>query len=688
MTQISLEQAMQVALGHHQAGHWAEAEQIYLQILSHYPGYAGALQGLGIIASQAGDLARAVELTNQAITVAPAVAEYHNNLGEFYRRMGRLADATASLNRAIELKPDLAVAHGNLGNVLRAAGRLDEAIAAYERAIAAAPCEVEFYINSGLALYEIGRSDEAIEALQHAIALQPENVLAHRNLGAVLHAARRSHEAIAAYRHGLALKEDDAKTLTSLAMVLLETDQPAEAMAALDRAIQLDPNLAAAHNNRGNALWEAGRLDEAIAAFRRANELEPEFPYAASNILFLLYRHPAYDAQAILAEHRAWARRYAEPLAGEILPSLNDRAPERRLRIGFLSPDFRGHPVGQLIRPLFAHHDRRRCEFVCYSDVRAPDALTLELQGLADEWHNTVGLRDPQLADRIRHDRIDIVVDLAVHLAGNRLLVFARKPAPVQVTMLGMIATTGLATIDYRLTDAYLDPPGLSDADYTEQSIRLPHGCWCYRTIVEGIPVGELPAMRKGHVTFGCLNQFAKVSRQTLEVWVNILRAVPGSRLIIHSHPGSHRNAVCGVFKEGGVEPDRVEFVPRVSGLSYLLRHHDLDLCLDTFPHAGGTTTLDALWMGLPVVTLAGRTAVGRGGVSILSHLGLPQFIGDTPEQYVAIARECAGDLSRLAELRGQLRERMRSSVLMDGVQHATDVEAAFRQMWQRWCAS
>ena len=286
---------------------------------------------------------------------------------------------------------------------------------------------------------------------------------------------------------------------------------------------------------------------------------------------------------------------------------------------------------------------------------------------LVDQWQSTVGLSDPQVAERIRNDGIDILVDLALHTADNRLLVFARKPAPVQVTMLGMPSTTGLATMDYRLTDPHLDPPGATDGDYTEQSIRLPHGYWCYQPPEEAPLVRVLPALSNGFITFGCLNQFAKVSRPALQVWVNILQSLPTARLVIHSDPGSHLEAVRRLFQDGGIAPDRVEFAARVPRLRYLDRYHDLDLSLDPFPYNGGISTMDSLWMGVPVVTLAGRTAVGRAGVSILSSVGLPELIAETADQYVACALEWAGDLARLSRIRAELRDRMRSSALMDG---------------------
>jgi predicted O-linked N-acetylglucosamine transferase (SPINDLY family) len=297
-------------------------------------------------------------------------------------------------------------------------------------------------------------------------------------------------------------------------------------------------------------------------------------------------------------------------------------------------------------------------------------------------------LSDAALADAIRADRIDILVDLALHTAGNRMLVFARKPAPVQITMLGLPATTGLATMDYRLTDPYLDPPGTGDADYAEQSIRLPHCYWIFPIPDEAPPVAPLPALANGFVTFGCLNQFAKVTMPALELWVRILQAVPGSRLMVQAQTGSHLDAARALFEQGGIAGARVLFVPGVARRLYFERFGTIDLALDPFPYNGHTSTLDALWMGVPVVTLAGRTAVGRGGVSIMSNVGLPELIARTADEYVAIAAGLARDRKRLAALRTGLRERMQASPLTDGKSYTAAVEAAFRWMWERWCGS
>ena len=721
MTRITIDQAMQIAIGHHQAGRLAEAEPIYRQVLAQVPDHPDALHLLGALACQAGHLAPAIDLIGRAIAINPGVAEYHGTLGEAYRRVGQRGAAIARFRHALELKPDLALAHGNLASALQAEGRLEEAIAAFRRSIAIDPNDAIVQSNLGLALLDAGRPEEAVAALQRAVALGPGNAVSQRNLGVALHATGRSDEAIAAYQRALALDGGDAGTYSNLGMTLQETGRPDAAIAALGRAIELAPDLAEAHVNLGIVLWDTGRLDEArltlqraialrpdsaeahnslgnvckdqgrldeaLDAFRKACTLKPGDAKLASNLLFSLHYHPDHDAQALLAEHRRWASRHAAPLATQIRPHDNDRTPDRTLRVGYVSPDLRAHAVGHLLLALFAHHDLSHVAIHAYADVRAPDRVSRDLKALAHHWLDTAGLTDSQLADRIRADRIDILVDLALHTAGNRMLVFARKPAPVQVTMLGLPTTTGLDTIDYRLTDPYLDPPGTNDADYTEQSIRLPHCFWIFRPPDDSPPVTTLPAERNGFVTFGCLNQFAKVTPQALNLWVKILQALPGARLVIQAQPGSHCAAVLARFSQGGIAGERVEFAARAPRRAYFERFQNLDLGLDPFPYNGHTSTLDALWMGVPVITLAGPTAVGRGGVSMLSNLGLTELIARTPEEYVAIAVRLAGDRARLAALRGGLRQRMQASPLTDGKQFAAGVEAAFRRMWKTWCS-
>jgi predicted O-linked N-acetylglucosamine transferase (SPINDLY family) len=500
-------------------------------------------------------------------------------------------------------------------------------------------------------------------------------------------------QAMAALARAVDLDPGDAIARSNLGTALLESGRIDEAIAALQTAIGIRPDLPVTHNNLGIALRESGRLEEAIASYDRAIALDPEYGTAHASRLFALHGHPDYDAARLLAEHRAWNQRFALPLAREPRPGpaagAEDRAPERRLRLGYVSPDLRKHPVGFFLLPLFEAHDRRLFDVSCYTDVRVPDELTRRLRSQVTSWRSTTGMSDAEVAAQIRADRIDILVDLAMHSAGNRLRVFARKPAPVQVTYLAYCSTTGLDAIDWRITDGFLDPPGASDAAYAERSMRLQQGCyWCYQPPIDtDCPeVAPLPALDTGRTTFGCLNDFSKIGRPLLETWCRLLAMVPRSRLVLHAPAGSSRAGARAVFSQAGVDPDRLQFLDRVPLAQYLAAYGNIDVALDPFPYGGGRTTCDALWMGVPVVSLTGGTAVGRGGTSILSNLGLSELVARTAGEYLAIAARLGTDLPRLARLRSGLRERMQRSPLMDRQGFARAMEAAYRQMWREYC--
>jgi len=332
-------------------------------------------------------------------------------------------------------------------------------------------------------------------------------------------------------------------------------------------------------------------------------------------------------------------------------------------------------------------HTHASFEVFCYAGVAHPDSLTRRFRALSDGWRDIAGLSHEQVAERVRDDRIDILVDLSLHAAGNRLLVFARRPAPVQVTFAGYPGTTGLETIDYRLTDPYLDPPGAHDESYVEESIRLPDTFWCYDPLADEVPVGPPPAASAGLVTFGCLNNFCKVNDKVLDLWAGVLRELDSSRLLMLSPPGSHRDRVTETLRRRGVAPERITFVGSRPRLEYLQMYHRIDVGLDTLPYNGHTTSLDACWMGVPVVSLVGSTVVGRAGLSQSMNLGLPDLVASTAGEFVRIAAGLARDFDRLATLRSTLRSRMQNSPLMDGQRFAENVEAAYREMWRRWCS-
>ena len=583
----------------------------------------------------------------------PDFVEVHNNLGTVLARKGDHAHAQKCYREAIRLKPDYSQAYGNLGLSLRDSGRLDEGIACLEEAIRLDPQSAEAWNNLGNTLARAGRLEDAVAALRHAIQIKPAYAEAHNNLGVIFRDAAR----------------------------------PTEAIAACHRAIELKPDYVAAHSNLGNALKDAGEIDAAIASFRQSIRLDPSYVKGHSNLLYTIHFHPTYDAEMIFREHQLWDQQHARPLVKSISPHSNDRNPQRPLRIGYVSPDFREHPVGRFILPLLAAHDRKQFEVFCYSGVQRGDAMTEQARRHASHWRSTLGYSADQLAQNIRDDRIDILVDLTMHMAQNQMLCFARKPAPVQVTYLAYCSTTGLGTMDYRLTDPHLDPQGMNDAFYSEKSIRLPETYWCYPLDEQAPEVSPLPMAANGAVTFASLNNFGKVSADALDGWIHLLQAIPKSRLILHAHEGDHRQRVWDLLRQRGIDPNRLIFHASAPLGQYLKQYDQIDIGLDPFPCNGGTTTCDALWMGVPVVTLAGRTAVGRGGVSILSNLGLPELIAQTPQQYIQIASDLAMDAARLGELRRTLRQRMRASPLMNAPRFARNVELAYRQMWRDWCS-
>ncbi len=431
--------------------------------------------------------------------------------------------------------------------------------------------------------------------------------------------------------------------------------------------------------NLGNALQSAGRLDEAIASFDRARTINPDYTAAHSNRFFAMAYMPEFNSPAILREMKAWDARNPRPMTGH----KNDRNPARKLRIGYVSPDFYRHCQSFFTIPLLSHHDHVQFEIYCYADVSSPDEITARIQNHAYVWRSTVGRSDEQIAEQIKADGIDILVDLTMHMAHARPGVFARKPAPIQIAWLAYPGTTGLSAMDYRLSDPHLDPPGEHEGWYAEKTVLLPDTFWCYEPLGEVPEVQALPASQNGYVTFGCLNNFCKVTDQTLDLWAHVIRETKESRLILLSPRGEHRQRVISKI---GVARSRVEFVEFLPRQKYLETYHRIDLCLDTFPYNGHTTSLDAFWMGVPVATLCGQTAVSRAGFSQTKNLGLDAaLVAHDPDEFVKNTVRLAGNLAALSELRKGLRQRMEKSPLMDGKKFAANFEKALREMWRRW---
>lgn len=678
----------EAGLKHHRAGRLTHAEAIYRHVVTREPDNAQALFLLGALCLSSDRNAEAAPLLERAAERVPGNAHYLSNLGEAYRRLGQPRQAADTLVKAVALRPDLAETSYNLGLALRDLGEIEAALMCFVRAADVAPELFELQLQLAEMLKRSGDCVRAVGHYQCALALRPGSHEALVGLAFCLRTLRRIDGAVAMARRATTLHPSHAGAHYELGEALVAQNRQSdfdEAIAAFRRSIQLFDANPRAHFGLGGALLDVARVPEALEEFRAALALTKDRA-AHSNLVYTL-GFTATDPRAPLLEAQRWARDYAEPLAQHVRPHQCSRDPERRLRVGYVGPSFRDHCQAFFLDPLLRHHDHERFEIFCYASVAQPDKITERLLGYADIARLTHGLDDLALADQIRDDQIDILVDLNMHMADARLRTFACRPAPIQMCWLAYPGTTGLPTMDYRITDPLLDPPGSDLSVYSEESLRLPDAFWCYDPLQPEPPeVGPLPALQSGFPTFGCLNALWKLTDDALALWARVLRAVPGSRLTLLAPLGETRSRLLATFERQGVEPSRIDCVARKPRADYLRSYGAIDICLDTIPYNGHTTSLDAFWMGAPVLSLVGPTVVGRAGLCQATLLGLPQLVAHTPEDFVARAVELAGDLPGLARLRSELRGRMESSPLMDGARFAENFEALYRQVWQRFC--
>lgn len=600
-------------------------------------------------------------------------------------RTGRLVQAEALYRQVLQVMPRQPDALHLLGLIAHQGGRHEAALELIGQAIAIKRREPGYYINLGLVHEALGRPDDAIASYRQALALNPDIAEANCNLGGLLAHHRDIDQAIALCRKALALRPDFVEALCNLGLAYSYKDQPDLAIDCCRRAIALRPDLAQAWHNLGIAHARLNCQDEAIDCFERALALNPGAAGVYNSLFFgLLYRAGTTPGE-LLAAHRRYAERIETPLRPAWPRHGNRRDPGRRLKIGYVSADFRYHSVAFFVEPLFAHHDRAAFEIHAYYDHFRNDEVTARLRSHVDHWIPCDNLSDAELAARIQADGIDILVDLSGHSAGNRLPVFARKPAPVQVTWLGYPATTGLTAIDWRLTADDVDPEG-SDAYYSERLFRLPRTMWCYRPPA---PAPEAPVRTTvaGAVCFGSMNNLPKISPETVACWSEILRALPAARLVMTGIPeGSARQLLLERFAGGGIGPERLEFHARLPVAAFQALASRIDIALDPFPYNGTTTTCESLWLGIPVVTLIGAMSVSRSGVALLRSIGLDALCAGSEADYVRIAVDLALDPARLQALRAGLHTRMATSPLRDEAGFARAIESAYGLMWRDWC--
>lgn len=639
--------ALGVAL--QRGGRPAQAAEAYRAALPLKAEDPVTLSNLGTALREMGDVDQAVRVLERACTLDPRTASYAVNLAVALNQRRDFAVAASALRAVLDREPRNPDAAFNLGNALRGLGRTREAAACFRLAADSRPGYADALNNLGNARKELGDFASAMSAFEEALRARPDHVAALNNAGCLLRTLGRSDEAEEMLRRGL----------------------------------EVDPRHAALHDNLGNVLKDAGDLDEAIACFRRSLDIDPSNPATHGNLAYALCFQSARP-EPVRAECVRWSARFAAPVRRLAQDTARDLSPDRRLNVGYVSGDFRDHCQTLFTLPLLSRHDHGRFRIVCYSSVERPDAYSERLSAHADIWREVRALDDDALSRLIREDGIDVLVDLTMHMSNGRPLVFARKPAPVQIAWLAYPGTTGMDAIDYRLSDPRLDPDGFDD-HYTERTLRLPDSFWCYDPLTDAVPVGTLPALERGHLTLGCLNNPCKLTDRTLELWSGVMRALPTARLLLMVPEGRHRRRLTETLAARDIVSSRVDFVSFRPRADYLRTYGRVDFALDTFPYNGHTTSLDALWMGVPTVTRVGETCVGRGGLSQLHQLGLSELAAHSDEAFVGIAAALAADLPRLAALRDSLRARLESSALMDGARFARHIENAYRTAWLRY---
>ncbi|HEY3900881.1 MAG TPA: tetratricopeptide repeat protein [Chthoniobacter sp.] len=650
------------------------------------PDSADVYSNLGNALRDLGRLEEAIAAFAAALRFRPNFASAYNNLGVALKESGRIEEAITAYRAAVQIEPNLPEAYDNLGTALKDRGQKEESLAAYQRALQLQPNSARAHNNLGIALNDLGQTAAAITSFETALRIQPDLAEAHNNLGLALRKSRQPQAAEAAFRTALQVKPDYVEARNNLGLALKDQAQIDAAIAAYQEVLRFRPDLSAAHNNLANALKDGGRIEEAITAYRQAIHFSPGNAVYLSNLIYALYHSAEIDAMAIHDAQAEWNRLFTAPLRTGATPPRNVPDPARRLRVGYISPDLHAHAVSFFLAPLFAAHDRAQCEVHVYASVAQPDVVTARLRELADVWHDIFPLSDEEVAARVREDGIDILVDLSMHTAENRLLVFAREPAPLQISWLAHAGSSGVETIRHRLSDDKIEPDDLVDAASTERVIRLPESWCCYAPVDDFPAVGTLPARQHSVVTFGSLNQFAKIKEATLRGWAELLRRVPHSRLLMVCPPGQAAERASRLFAAQGVDPVRLELFAPGPWAAYVQLFGKIDVALDSFPFNGMTTTCHALWMGVPVVSLSGEHPISRTGLSLLHTVGLPEFAAASPAEYLEIAAKWAMDLDRLEELRSTLRARMQASPLMDAPRFARNIEAAYRRLWREWC--
>jgi protein O-GlcNAc transferase len=666
--------------GNDLTGALADAEKA-LSIKPHL----GKLWGMvGSLRYQLKNLPGTIDALEKALDYEPDNARHMANLGEFKRQVGAVEAAIVLLKKAVAIAPDNSGAWVNLGAALQDFQRIPEAKAAYAKALEIAPEQAEVASNLGALAKQEGNWQEALRYFNQALEIKPNLAQTYNNLGATLQEMGRLDEAEVSYRRAIEIEPYLADAHSNLGNGLRELRRYAEAIKSTTKAVEINPKLAEAQQAHSAMLAHISDFSDVVKHSNEAIALRPDNPKIWESRLFCYTYHPDLSAQEINAEHRRWGNRF--PTLDTDIFDLHDRSLSRRLRVGYVSPDFKEHSCRFFFEPLFSQHDHVLFELFSYSNVLTEDEHTQRFKTYFDEWRNIRGVSDQEVVEMVRRDRIDILVDACGHMKDNRLAIFTHKPAPIQLTWEGGSWTTGLKQMDYVLFDPHMAPPGTLAI---EEIIRLPKTRTVFRPGERAVnePVKSLPALKTGNITFGYSGRTERLNYKVFNAWGKILERLPTAQLILDYKMFSDaptRTYYRDFLGQHGIDVDRVTMRYSSNIFEGL---GDIDILLDSFPHNGGTMIFDALWMGVPVLTLASRPPVGRIGASVMTNIGLSDWVAKDENEYVDKAESFANNVEELARLRAGMRERIKASPLMDETGFARDVESAFKNIWLRWCS-
>ena len=714
-------QQLDILLKYYQAGKYIDAEKLALSISKEFPKHQFAWKVLSAIYNRSNRLSEALFTIQKSVSLNPHDIdsqknlafilqhlgkfneaeetytkmltlkcnhlEIYNYLGIMQHKQGKLIEAEESYKKMIELKPDLAEAYNNLGNNYKEQSKFIEAEKSFKKAIALKPKYVDAYYNMGIMLNKQQKHNEAEASYKKALELKPDHVKALNNLGNTYKEQSKFIEAEASYKKALELKPDHVEAYNNLGCMLNDQDKFVEAESYFSKAIALNPNYTEAYSNLGNTFQGLGKIKKAVQNYDKAIKLQIDYSKAYHNKNVCLNYSSLYSPLYIYKQHLKFEKQFGRFKSKLHLRTNIKKKNYERLRIGYVSGDFREHSISYFFKPLLENHNAHVVETFCYYNNIFVDEITKSLMRNCDNWRSIFGIANSEVSKIIRADKIDILVDLSGHTDNNNLLVFAKKPAPIQVTWLGYPNTTGLSTIDYRFTDSITDPIGETDEFYSEKLFRLPNGFLCFQGNEKVLFQSELPCNRQDFITFGSFNNSSKLTPLVIDVWSKILHLVPNSRLILKCNKFKYNKSYFyELFKNKGLDKDRLylyEHLPNTK--DHLELYNSIDIGLDPFPYNGTTTTCEALWMGVPVITLLGDRHVARVGASILTNISLQDFIAKDIDTYIKIALEISSNRKKLQEIRRTLRGRITKAPLCDARSFAVDVETAYKKMWQKY---